>query len=539
MMTASTIDEDFGIDNAPEEGLPLERVEREICRLAGQIAAATSRFLRLLADFDARQGWAGWNVKSCAHWLSWRCGLDLRTAREHVRVARSLAELPRIRAAFDAGRISYSKVRAIARVATPTSETDLLEAALHAPAAHVERLTRGLRTAQRNSMTPDDLGLKPQPAPSSKQRIRWHWDDDTGDLVISGRLVPEDGARLLAAATRSAMELARRNEPANPSSAATENGSAEPSGSPRTSDQTEDPDQAIEQPPGQPGESAMTTRPPADLGPALIAMAEMVCTHLDSPVHAPAADVLVTVDIQTLAEAFADEPAKEEASDDESSGGEPSEDESSGVGPDPNPQPEPQGESGSGWLHRHARLDDGPALAAASLRQLADDGRLRFAVNAADGRLLDVGRARRTPNASQLRALWRRDNGCAVPGCGRIRFLHAHHVVFWTNGGRTDLDNLILLCGEHHRALHEGAFSITALGRQRFRFNGPGGALYSLAPTTRGTAHELIAAHPEIEPETIQPDWDGTPVHNGAISAFLTIWNEVVRRGRVDQKMAG
>ena len=149
MMVDSTIEQHLGSDDKPE-GLPLERVEREICRLAGQIAAATSRFLRFLADFDERQGWAGWNVKSCAHWLSWRCGLDLRTAREHVRVARSLAELPRIRDAFDAGRISYSKVRAIARVATPTSEADLLEAALHAPAAHVERLTRGLRTAQRN-----------------------------------------------------------------------------------------------------------------------------------------------------------------------------------------------------------------------------------------------------------------------------------------------------------------------------------------------------------------------------------------------------
>jgi hypothetical protein len=112
---------------------PLKHVEAELCSLAGQIAAATSRFLRVLAEFDAREGWAGWNIRSCAHWLSWRCGLDLRTAREHVRVARALVELPKVRECFDAGRISYSKVRAIARVATPTSETDLLDAALHSP----------------------------------------------------------------------------------------------------------------------------------------------------------------------------------------------------------------------------------------------------------------------------------------------------------------------------------------------------------------------------------------------------------------------
>ncbi|HEX2174668.1 MAG TPA: DUF222 domain-containing protein, partial [Nocardioidaceae bacterium] len=86
--------------------MPLERVEAELCTLAGQIAAATSRFLVLLADFDAREGWGGWGVHSCAHWLSWRCGLDLRTAHEHVRVARALRELPKVSAAFGQGRVS-------------------------------------------------------------------------------------------------------------------------------------------------------------------------------------------------------------------------------------------------------------------------------------------------------------------------------------------------------------------------------------------------------------------------------------------------
>jgi hypothetical protein len=90
--------------------MPLERVEAELCTLAGQIAAATGRFLRLLADFDARDGWAGWGVHWCAHWLSWRCGIDLRTAREHVRVARALHGLPKASAALAEGRISYSKV---------------------------------------------------------------------------------------------------------------------------------------------------------------------------------------------------------------------------------------------------------------------------------------------------------------------------------------------------------------------------------------------------------------------------------------------
>src|SRR6516225_11015400 len=69
--------------------VPLERLEAQICELAGHLAAATCRFLVLLADFDSRQGWASWEMTSCAAWLSWKCQLSCGTAREHVRVARA------------------------------------------------------------------------------------------------------------------------------------------------------------------------------------------------------------------------------------------------------------------------------------------------------------------------------------------------------------------------------------------------------------------------------------------------------------------
>ena len=93
--------------------MPLERLEAQICELAGHVAAATCRFLVLLGDFDARRGWAGWEMTSCAGWLSWKCQLTAGTAREHVRVARALRDLPVIRAEFAAGRLSYAKVRAL------------------------------------------------------------------------------------------------------------------------------------------------------------------------------------------------------------------------------------------------------------------------------------------------------------------------------------------------------------------------------------------------------------------------------------------
>src|SRR6201981_1509575 len=111
----------------PLDPVPLERVEAEICELAGHLAAATCRFLVLLGDFDARRGWASWEMTSCAAWLSWKCQMSSGTAREHVRVARALRELPVIRAEFGAGRLSYAKVRALTRIATPATEAGLAE----------------------------------------------------------------------------------------------------------------------------------------------------------------------------------------------------------------------------------------------------------------------------------------------------------------------------------------------------------------------------------------------------------------------------
>ena len=109
--------------------VPLERLEAQICELAGHLAAATCRFLVLLADFDARRGWASWEMGSCAQWLSWKCQMSSGTAREHVRVARALRDLPVIRARFAAAKLSYAKVRALTRIAAPATEAGLAELA--------------------------------------------------------------------------------------------------------------------------------------------------------------------------------------------------------------------------------------------------------------------------------------------------------------------------------------------------------------------------------------------------------------------------
>ena len=125
--------------------MPLERLEAQICELAGHLAAATCRFLVLLADFDARRGWASWEMSSCAAWLSWKCQMSSGTAREHVRVARALRDLPVIRAEFAAGRLSYAKVRALTRIATPATEEGLAEMAGPMTGNQLERFARAHR----------------------------------------------------------------------------------------------------------------------------------------------------------------------------------------------------------------------------------------------------------------------------------------------------------------------------------------------------------------------------------------------------------
>ena len=82
----------------------------EITTLAGHLNAANARFLALIAELDRRRGWAEWGVKSCAHWLNWKCGIGLGAAREKVRVARALEKLPKVAAAMAEGRISYFKI---------------------------------------------------------------------------------------------------------------------------------------------------------------------------------------------------------------------------------------------------------------------------------------------------------------------------------------------------------------------------------------------------------------------------------------------
>src|SRR5882724_9973293 len=128
----------------------LDQLGDEIAELSAHLDAATARLLDLIRKFDAHGGW-GNGFRSCAEWLSWRVGLDRGAARERVRVARALGTLPRLAQALARGELSYAKVRALTRVATPETEEQLLAVGRAGTAEHVERIVRGWRWMNRKS----------------------------------------------------------------------------------------------------------------------------------------------------------------------------------------------------------------------------------------------------------------------------------------------------------------------------------------------------------------------------------------------------
>jgi hypothetical protein len=159
----------------------------QITSLAGHLNAAHARFLALIAELDRRRGWAEWGVKSCAHWLSWKCGIGLGAAREKVRVAHALESLPRTAAAMAEGRVSYAKVRELTRVADTTNEDYLLNIALCGTASHVEHVVRGYRRA----LDAEELTRE---AVQRRDQSLWFHTESDGSLVIRARLPAEVGA---------------------------------------------------------------------------------------------------------------------------------------------------------------------------------------------------------------------------------------------------------------------------------------------------------------------------------------------------------
>jgi hypothetical protein len=427
---------DLNIDNNSEEP-PInsadynDQMADKITTLAGQINAANYRFLKLIAEFDRRDGWAGFGIRSCAHWLNWKCSIGLTAAREKVRTARALESLPGINAGFEKGELSFYKVRAMTRVATELNEPFLLMVADYGTAQHMEKLVKTFRTVSRhddgmndcvNNSVNDGLNTalnkaldkdadKDEFGRSEAQREQElsqlqqenrkvsYFHDDDGSWIIQARLPDEEGSLLI----KVLEELGSQNEQKNLSMRAAEEKSV--TAVTRSDENTSFiPDKLTF---------------PQRLADALVALSEHYLASLNSSEGASlkaAERCQLVLHVHTGAALAGELDASLEAN------------------------------LEGRWL-----LPD-------AAKRLACDTSLLVVKEDSAGNVLDIGRKSRIIPPAMSRALAIRDGGCQFPGCCESRYTEGHHIKHWADGGDTKLDNLVTLCKYHHRELHKGAF---------------------------------------------------------------------------------
>lgn len=364
----------------------VDDLDDAIVGLTAKINATTFELLQLVREFDERAGWMRHGFAHCAEWLAWRCDLGLGAAREKVRVAHALRDLPALSAAFEAGALSYSKVRALTRVATLDNEQALIDFARTTTVAKLEERCRQLRNVQ-----PEATGEANRAYASRSLAI--YRNVNRGMITITVELPIEDG-ELVDQALAQAME---RGGAESPELAA-------------ESFRARQADALVEIARTSLARSSSGTdggEAGADSSAAGIADAYQVVVHIDE----------------------------------------------------------------SALRGGEGRSD----LPVETVRRLSCDGSLVAMIDSAEGEPLNVGRKQRTVPTAIRRALWARDRGCAFPGCNNKRFVEAHHVMHWAEGGSTSVDNTLLLCGRHHRLVHEGRYEIKTDRHRRWYFQRPDG----------------------------------------------------------------
>lgn len=471
------------------EPAELRRLESRIRRMAAEMAATTCEWLHLLEQFDRAEGWAGHGLLSCAHWLSWTCSISPGTARSYLKVAHALPALPLIDAAFAAGKLSYSKVRAMVRVADRVDEHVLLEQAMVQTVSQLERTVRQFRRL-------DGDGLAQQ----RRRRATWHWDDD-GMLVVSARLPADEGALLVAALEQMRNDHDGRSEL-----------------------------------PGCPDGLAGTGANPPVIGADVDAMAFSGADSLVALAEKAlaAGDVDSSGDDRHLLVLHADLALLSEPE----------------VSARPDSAPGRHAWRRTAALPgsvvaQRCHLENGPGVDRETARRIACDAALVAILHhVGEGEPLRLGRKTRAISPAQRRALRVRDGGCQFPGCPRRRFLDAHHVQHWSQLGPTDLDNLVLVCRFHHMLVHEGGYRVAAHRDGGWVFQDPHGEVIprapglvpidrsgrpagdlpacpadasSVGPPSTTPADPYAAGHPD----DLLPGWAGEPFHLWATVAAL------------------
>jgi Domain of unknown function (DUF222)/HNH endonuclease len=461
-----------------------------ICVAAAETARSTSLVLELVGEFDAIGGMKHWiGFKSLAHWLSWSCAMTPGVAWEHVRVAKALRRMPTIAGLLREGRLSYSKVREVTRVVDVVDEARLAGLAVTATAAQLAKMISGFRSADGKRI--------PQ---QHKRSVTWQQRED-GMIDVRARLPKEEAAVLIAA-----MDAARDQFGPPPPK----------------------PDPA-----GDCGEPA----PGAVAYSKADAVVDVARVFLNTaPQDRSGEDrslVVVHVSAESLARSVpAGTPAAAKPASIEAERGDAESKDLADV------SSVPAGTPTSAVCH----IAGIGAIETATAQKLACDSPLLGAVVDKHGHVLAMGRTRRLVTKTQRRALMIRDGMCRYPGCHQTRHLKAHHRVPWITGGRTDLDNLILLCQWHHTAVHEGGVTITK-ATDSWLFTKPDGQSCDSWVSDENLARHLDFArrraqqqtakqdqlaevdsfhHPDAR--TIRPRWTGEPFDlHSCVQALFTI----------------
>ena len=355
--------------------LPLDELGNRIVDIAGRLAAATSRWLLLVAEFDEREGYLSFGFASSAQWLTHTCGISHRTAVDHVRVGRALRQYPRLVDEMGAGRLSYSHIRAISRVVEPGEHAlvdDLIEAARHGTVAQLEVLVRGLRTVDHNEKATD-----------RGEYLNQSWTPDSR-WRLSARLDPERGAVVAAAI------------------------------------------------------DAIVERDGVSAADALLRLAEIGLAALVDTKKPPRelrgherAAVVIQLDAERV-------PARSAERDPDDEGPVPHSAEHDPDDDVPAPRLAERDALAAPVVGRpYARVVGGPGLPDRVVQRLLCAGRIRTVVQDGASNVLDVGRSHRLVTDRQYRALMVRQHGhCLHPGCPNRKNLHAHHRIHWIHGGR-------------------------------------------------------------------------------------------------------
>ncbi len=457
-----------------------ERMGEEIATLAARIDAATYELLVLIRKFDEEEGW-NCGFLTCAHWLTWRIGLAPSAARERVRVARALGELPLMSGAMKRGELSYSKVRALTRVARPDTEEELVELARAGTAAQIERVVRAWRRIDRSVEAAEDE-LR-----DASSHVTTHVDGN-GMFVIRGRLAPEAGEVVAKALKAAGEKLYAEQQEDRPSA-----------GKVRAD--------AL----ALVAESALKGKlDPGSSGDRYQVVVHVNEEELSVPEQLPAVGCTSCVSAETPAARVSAETPTHPPEHATATA------ETAHVSTEASPSLQPANGPSS---PRGAWLGDSevPVSAETARRIACDAGRVR--ITHRSGQILSVGRKTRTIPPPIRRALEFRDQGCRFPGC-TSKHCDAHHIVRWADGGETKLSNLVLLCRRHHRLLHEGGFSVRmskAGAVQSFHRRGrPLEQSPTPPPVGLHAARELVE-HLEnagilITGKESMPSWDGRPL---------------------------